>query len=257
MQSVQSLFVRPAASQVTNDFLVGDIIHLIGYYPPLNSNRPPTTTPKPLSVFNTNSNNQKPYYQPNNQFHYQNEWNTYESNHIGAIPSTSSSYPTYHAPGSSSVLSSNAGNNYNYNQNHNHHQTNVQHHHGGFMDDSGYSITPSAVVSNDRPQSPVRPSYNDHDYNDDFSYGSYQGIQVDSLTAPELHITDTHTHVDTLTFRSPASSLLFLFFFLNHLARILIHCFASFQLAANCTLVPIESLAATPAALRRIPGRRL
>lgn len=71
------------------------------------------------------------------------------------------------------------------NQNHHYHQPSVQH--SGFLDDSGYSIMPSAVISNDRPtvnhnnpqSPPSRPT--PIDYSDDFSYGSFQGRQFFSI----------------------------------------------------------------------------
>lgn len=154
---------------------------MVGYYPPLNNqHRPPpiiSTTQKP---FNTNIHNSKPYYQTQ----FQNDWN-FETNHIG-LSSTSAPYPTYE-----STFSTNHQNNYNYNQNHNmnqnhhYHQPSVQH--SGFLDDSGYSIMPSAVISNDRPtvnhnnpqSPPSRPT--PIDYSDDFSYGSFQGRQFFSI----------------------------------------------------------------------------
>lgn len=144
------------------NLIIGDIIHLIGYYPSL---RPTTTTtPRPSQDSN------KPYYPyPYNQ----NEFN-YESNHIQQGPSVSS-YPTYHSPVSSSHNVQNAykpPNNYNYN-------------YGGYVDDTGYAVTPSAVVSNshdyNRPQAtPSRPQatnvYHQQDFPEDgYSYGNYQG----------------------------------------------------------------------------------
>lgn len=143
--------------------IIGDIIHLIGYYP---MNRPTTTTTthRPPS----HDTNNKPYYQyPYNQ----NEWN-YESNHIqhGSGSPLSSSYPNYNSPVSSTPQK--PYNTYNYNN------------YGAFMDDTGYSVTPSAVVSGNRPQStPSRPQntngYQHQDYPDDgYNYGSYQGIEI-------------------------------------------------------------------------------
>lgn len=70
----------------------------------------------------------------------------------------------------------------------NNHQHNS---YSGFVDDTGYAVTPSAVISNDdrpsnqnRPQNiPSRPTSsnngygaNDHDYQEDYNYGSFQGI---------------------------------------------------------------------------------
>lgn len=96
-----------------------------------------------------------------------------------------SSYPTHlHSP----VSSSSHYNDYN-NNNHNHHNNYNGNggggggNNGGFLDDMGYAVTPSAVtVNNDynRPQSaPSRPSSSGYnDYQDDgngYSYGSYQG----------------------------------------------------------------------------------
>lgn len=139
---------------------IGDIIHLIGYYP----NRVTTTTQRPLY-----DNSNKPFYQyPQSQ----NDWN-YESNHIqhGA---SQPSYPTYHSPISSSSSNQKPQNNYNnYNG------------YGGYQDDSGYLVTASPIVSgNDynRPQAtPSRPlstnGYQQPDYDEGFSYGSYQGIK--------------------------------------------------------------------------------
>ena len=85
------------------------------------------------------------------------------------------------SPSSSSVYNyNNNNNNQNYGSNHNHNHNN----NGGFLDDSGYSITPSPVINNNdynRPHStPSRPNTNYNDYqNDDqgngYSYGSYQG----------------------------------------------------------------------------------
>ncbi|CAO1413521.1 unnamed protein product [Diamesa hyperborea] len=149
-----------------------DIIHLIGYYP---SNRP-TTTPKPQNDYNSNN---KPYY-TNNQYHYQNDWN-YDNQIANGQSPSSSAYPSQNSP-----LSSNNQNGYNnYNPN-NHQQSNYQpnnnHQHNsysGFVDDTGYAVTPSAVISNDdRPshQQPSRPTngYSDHDYQEDYNYGSFQ-----------------------------------------------------------------------------------
>jgi hypothetical protein len=148
--------------------IIGDIIHLIGYYP---MNRPTTTTTyRPLS--HDTGNNNKPYY----QYPYapQNDWN-YESNHIQH--GSGSSYPTYNTPISShNSQSSNSHkpqNSYNYNN------------YNGYSDDSGY-VTPSPIVSNNdynRPQgTPARPQttnvYQQQDYPDDgYGYGSYQGIE--------------------------------------------------------------------------------
>lgn len=83
------------------------------------------------------------------------------------------------SPSSSSVYNyNNNNNNNNYGSSHNHNNN------GGFLDDSGYSITPSPVINNNdynRPHStPARPNTNNYDYqNDDqgngYSYGSYQG----------------------------------------------------------------------------------
>jgi hypothetical protein len=141
--------------------LLGDIIHLIGYYP----NRVTTTTTQRPLYDNSN----KPFYQyPQTQ----NDWN-YESNHIQHGPS-SSSYPTYHSPLSSSSNHKPQNNYNNYNG------------YGGYQDDSGYMVTASPIVSgsNDynRPQAtPSRPlsanGYQQPDYDEGFSYGSYQGIE--------------------------------------------------------------------------------
>lgn len=150
--------------------IIGDIIHLIGYYP--NNYRPTTssTTYRPTS--HDTANNNKPYY----QYPYtQNNW-SYETNQIQHGQGSSSSYPTYNTPVSShnsqgSNKPQKPYNNYNYN---------------GFSDDTGYSITPSPIVSNNnfnRPQaSPARPQatnvYQQQDYPDDgYAYGSYQGIE--------------------------------------------------------------------------------
>ena len=93
-----------------------------------------------------------------------------------------SSYPTHlHSPVSSS---SSHYNDYNNNHNdHNNYNGGGGGSNGGFLDDMGYAVTPSAVtVNNDynRPQSaPTRPSSSSYnDYQDDgngYSYGSYQG----------------------------------------------------------------------------------
>lgn len=159
------------------NLIIGDIIHLIGYYP---MNRPTTTTTSRPPNHDTNN---KPYYQyPYNQ----NEWN-YESNHIQHGPSSSASYPTYNSPVSSSHSSHTPQKPYNaYNYNN----------YGGFTDDSGYSLTPSPIVSSNdynRPQSsPARPQntngYQQQDYPEDgFAYGSYQGIERfnQSIKAPD------------------------------------------------------------------------
>lgn len=151
-------------SRLILTLIIGDIIHLIGYYP----NRPTTTSRPPIQ-----DSNNKPYYQyPYNQ----NDWN-YETNQIQHGPSSSSSYPSYNSPVSTSHNNHNSQkphNSYNYNN------------YGGFMDDTGYAITPSPIVSgNDynRPQAtPSRPqstnSYHQQDYPEDgFAYGSYQGIK--------------------------------------------------------------------------------
>lgn len=151
---------------------------MIGYYP---SNRP-TTTPKPQNDYNTNN---KPYY-TNNQYHYQNDWN-YDNQIANGQSPSSSAYPSQNSP-----LSSNNQNGYNNNYNPNHQQSNYQpvnnHQHNsysGFVDDTGYAVTPSAVISNDdRPSNQIRPSrptssnngYADHDYQEDYNYGSFQGI---------------------------------------------------------------------------------
>lgn len=153
--------------------IVGDIIHLIGYYP---NNRPTTTTARPS--FDQNN---KPYYQyPYNQ---QNDWN-YETNQIQHGPGSSSSYPTYHSPVSPTHNTQNSQkpqNNYNYNNNNNNYGN-------GYLDDNGYQVTPSPVVSNNdvynRPQStPSRPQstingYQSPDYDEGFNYGSYQGRET-------------------------------------------------------------------------------
>lgn len=149
--------------------IIGDIIHLIGYYP---MNRPTTTTTyRPPS--HDSGNNNKPYY----QYPYtQNDWN-YESNHIQHGSGSPSSYPTYNTPVSHNSQNSNSHkpqNSYNYNN------------YNGYTDDSGYLVTPSPVVSNNdynRPQgTPARPQatnvYQQQDYPDDgYGYGSYQGIE--------------------------------------------------------------------------------
>lgn len=148
---------------------------MIGYYP---SNRP-TTTPKPQNDYNSNN---KPYY-TNNQYHYQNDWN-YDNQIANGQSPSSSAYPSQNSP-----LSSNNQNGYNnYNPNNHQQQSNYQpnnnHQHNsysGFVDDTGYAVTPSAVISNDdRPshQQPSRPTngYSDHDYQEDYNYGSFQGI---------------------------------------------------------------------------------
>jgi hypothetical protein len=144
----------------TLHLIIGDIIHLIGYYP---NNRPTTTSSTYRPPSHDSGNNNKPYY----QYPYtQNDW-SYESNHIQHGPGSSSSYPTYNTPTNSQNKPS-----YNYNYN-------------GFSDDSGYSITPSPVVSNNyRPQAtPARPQatnvYQQQDYPEDgYGYGSYQGIET-------------------------------------------------------------------------------
>ena len=152
------------------NLIIGDIIHLIGYYP--NNYRPTTTSTTYRPPSHDTANNNKPYY----QYPYtQNDW-SYESNHIQHGQGSSSSYPTYNTPVSShnsqgSNKPQKPYNNYNYN---------------GFSDDTGYSITPSPIVSNNnfnRPQaSPARPQatnvYQQQDYPDDgYAYGSYQGIE--------------------------------------------------------------------------------
>lgn len=190
---------------------IGDIIHLIGYYP---SNRP-TTTPKPQNDYNQNN---KPYY-TNNQYHYQNDWN-YDNQLANGQSPSSSAYPSQNP----SPLSSNNQNGYN-NYNQNHQQSNYQpvnnHQHNsysGFVDETGYAVTPSAVISNDdrpsnqnRPQNiPSRPTSsnngygaNDHDYQEDYNYGSFQGIVADVYYSPKarkstIHqapwLIDSHTH---------------------------------------------------------------
>lgn len=118
------------------------------------------------------SNNRPSYYKPNtNQYHYQNNWNTYESNHI-----MSNNYPSYQSPLS-----------FNHDYQFNRPQTSIhQPQYGGFVDDSGYAISPSAVVSNDRPTNhnrpqspPARPTY---DYDDDYSnYRPKEGIHTKSF----------------------------------------------------------------------------
>lgn len=153
------------------NLIIGDIIHLIGYYPSLR----PTTTTTPRPSHDVSN---MPYYPyPYNQ----NEFN-YESNHIQQGPSVSS-YPTYHSPLSSSHNVQNTykpQNNYNYNS------------YGGYVDDGGYSVTPSPVITNNRPQStPSRPQstnvYQQQDYPDDnYNYGSYQGDL--SKTFKEKHL---------------------------------------------------------------------
>lgn len=169
------------------NLIIGDIIHLIGYYPNI---RPTTTTQRPS--FDSNN---KPFYQyPYNQ----NDWN-YESNHIQHGPVSSASYPSYQSPvSSSSSTSQNANkpqNSYNYNSNNNNY--------GGFLDDSGYGpITPSPIISgNDynRPQAtPQRPQstnvYQQQDYPDDgYSYGSYQGIERFSKPNKAMHLIDARS----------------------------------------------------------------
>lgn len=153
-------------------FIIGDIIHLIGYYP---MTRPTTsTTYRPTNQFDSSANN-KPYYHYPQNDHQQNEWNTYESNHI---PHGTGSYSTFNSPISSSSSSSSfhnkPQNNYNYNNNYG----------NGFLDETGYQITPSPVTNNinnfnNRPKPlPSRPtSINNFDeYDDGYNYGSYQGI---------------------------------------------------------------------------------
>jgi hypothetical protein len=158
--------------------IIGDIIHLIGYYPhiqrPTTTSSTTTTTQRPV-MFDSggqNNNNRPSYYKPPNQFTYQNEWN-YESNHISNSPQTN--YPTYQQ----SPLSFN----HDYQFNRPTHSTQHQPQYSGFVDDSGYAISPSAVVSHDRPTNhnhrpvqspPSRPTYNDYD--DDFNgYASREG----------------------------------------------------------------------------------
>ncbi|KAL7036259.1 hypothetical protein ACKWTF_008764 [Chironomus riparius] len=86
------------------------------------------------------------------------------------------------SPSSSSVYNYNTNNN-NNNNNQNYGGSHNHNNNGGFLDDSGYSITPSPVINNNdynRPHStPARPNTNSYDYqNDDqgngYSYGSYQ-----------------------------------------------------------------------------------
>lgn len=153
---------------------VGDIIHLIGYYTsnqrPTTSTTTTTTTQRPPVMFDSVGQNNRPsYYKPTNQYHYQNEWN-YESNHISNTPQTS--YPTYQSPLSF---------NHDYQFNRPTHSTQHQPQYSGFIDDSGYAISPSAVVSHDRPTNhnrpvqspPSRPTY---DYDDDYNgYTSREG----------------------------------------------------------------------------------
>lgn len=164
--------------------IIGDIIHLIGYYP---NNRPTTTTQRPL--FDSGG---KPHYQyPHNQ----NDWN-YESNHIPHGPVSSSSYPTYHSPVSTAHKPQN---NYNYNTNNN---NNNNYGGSGYLDDGGYQLTPSPIVSqNDynRPQAtPSRPlstnGYQNPDYDEGYNYGSYQGIETDLNQTNLKHLMNAQTH---------------------------------------------------------------
>lgn len=155
--------------------IIGDIIHLIGYYPM--NQRPTTTTYRPTNQFDSPANNKPYYHYPQNdhqhQQHQQNEWN-YESNHI---PHGSGSYSTFNSPISSSASfhtkPQQSNNNYNYNNNY---ANNIG---NGFVDDTGYQITPSPVTNSfNRPKPiPSRPNTNSFDdYDDGYNYGSYQGI---------------------------------------------------------------------------------
>lgn len=93
-----------------------------------------------------------------------------------------SSYPTHF----NSPVSSSSHNSHHYND-YNNHQNNHNNYgggsNGGFMDDLGYAVTPSAVIINNDfnrpPTLPSRPTGNGYnDYQDDgngYSYGSYQG----------------------------------------------------------------------------------
>lgn len=159
---------------------IGDIIHLIGYYP--SANRPATTTT--TTVLPPFHNPNKPYYYYPS--HGQNDWNSYNSYESNNIPG--SSYPSYsNSPVSSPPSNSmyNYNNNNNNNNNHHHQHNNYGGNSGGFMDDMGYSITPSPVTNNNndynRPHSTAsRPTntYNDYqsdDHGSGYSFGSYQG----------------------------------------------------------------------------------
>lgn len=167
------------------EFIIGDIIHLIGYYP---MTRPTTsTTYRPTNQFDSPANNKPYYHYPQQNDHQQNEWN-YESNHI---PHGSGTYSTFNSPISSSSASSFHNkpqqNNYNYNNNYG----------NGFLDETGYQITPSPVINNNnnynRPKPlPSRPSVNSFDeYDDGYNYGSYQGIDRE----PKKNKKTSHKHL--------------------------------------------------------------
>jgi hypothetical protein len=145
---------------------LGDIIHLIGYYPQLT--RPTATTTKLPPFHNPN----KPYY------HYPSSQNDWMNNYIPG-----SSYPTHFNSPVSSPTSSSSHNHYNDYHNGHHHNSYGGSNGGGFMDEMGYAVTPSPVIINNDfnrpPSSPPRPSSNGYnDYQDDgngYGYGSYQG----------------------------------------------------------------------------------
>lgn len=176
------------------NLIIGDIIHLIGYYP---MSRPTTTTTYRPPSFDPATNNKPYYHYPQND--HQNEWN-YESNHIPH----EQTYSTFNTqPLSSSSTSGfytnnkpSSHNNYNYN---NYGSGSVS---NGFLDESGYQLTPSPVVStsnnNDylyrpKPQRPNRPSNGFDDYDDGYSYGSYQGIvMIEKLTQIQINPPNHH-----------------------------------------------------------------
>lgn len=170
------------------NLIIGDIIHLIGYYP---MNRPTTTSTYRPPSFDPPTNN-KPYYHYPQNDHQNNEWN-YESNHIPHGPT----YTTFNTqPIATSSSSGYYGSNSKPSSSHNTYNYNNYGSNGGgngFLDaDTGYQLTPSPVVSqNDyhhRPK-PQRPSSNrpsngfNEDYDDGYNYGSYQGI----VTISEIH----------------------------------------------------------------------
>lgn len=152
----------------------------------------PTTTQRPTTQRPTfdYTNNNKPYYQyPSTQ----NEWN-YETNQIQHGPISSSAYPTYHSPVSSSHHSQN---------NHKPQNTYNNYNYGGYVDDSGYTVTPSPSISNNdynrpqaTPQRPLAPQgYQQPDYDEGFNYGSYQGIENHLM---QTHLTNAPSTTRTL-----------------------------------------------------------